>query len=201
MMATTHALAGLALAAGVTTAAPELGTLPAVAAAVGGLAPDVDLLGAHRRTLHFPAYASLLAVPAVGVAFVAPGSVTVAAALFVVAAALHAASDVLGPGLELRPWEGTSERAVYDHLRGRWIAPRRLVRYDGAPEDVAVGALLAIPSLVVFDAPITTGVGVALAVSVGYAALRKRLPAIAEWGADALPDGFDEFLPERVRDR
>src|SRR6056297_545185 len=84
MMATTHALFGVALAAAALVVAPEFGTV-----------------------------------------------------------ALHAASDALGGGLELKPWRATSERAVYDHFRGRWIRPRRWVRYDGAPEDLAFAGILA----------------------------------------------------------
>jgi len=200
MMVTTHALAGLALAAGVTVLAPELGTLPVLAAAAGGLAPDVDLVGAHRRTLHFPVYGTLAAVPAVALALAAPGPLTAAVALFVVAAALHAASDVLGSGLELRPWEGTSDRAVYDHLRGRWLAPRRLVRYDGAPEDVLVGIALAVPSLLVFDGPVETLVVAALGVSVAYAVVRKSLPTVAERAVAALPEGLRDPVAEWVLD-
>jgi hypothetical protein len=193
MMATTHALAGLALATGVTVLAPELGPLPAAAAVAGGLAPDLDLAADHRRTLHFPVAGPLVAVPAAGLALAVPGPVTAALALFVVAAALHAASDVLGGGLSPRPWEATSDRAVYDHVRGRWLAPRRLLRYDGAPEDVAVGALLAVPPLVYLPAfrPLVVA---GLAVSVVYALVRKRLPDLVEDGSQA--DGLDAPAPD-----
>jgi hypothetical protein len=200
-MVTTHALAGLALAAGVTALEPGLGgTIPALAAAVGGIVPDLDLPGEHRRTLHFPVYGSLAALPAVGVAALAPSPVTVAIALFVVAFALHAASDALGGGLELRPWEGTSERAVFDHARGRWIPPRRWIRYDGAPEDFLLGIALAVPTLVVFDGAIQTGVYVALAVSAAYALVRKPLVAAGERLSEDLPEDVRRRLPERLRE-
>jgi hypothetical protein len=200
MMVTTHVLAGLALAAGATTVAPELGTLPVVAAAAGGLAPDLDVAGDHRRTLHFPAYGTVAVVPALALALVVPGPLTAALALFVVAAALHAVSDALGSGLELRPWEATSDRAVYDHLRGRWLPPRRWVRYDGAPEDVLVGAALAVPSLIVFDGAVETAVLAALAVSVAYALVRKSLPTIAERGVERLPDDLRDPVARWVLD-
>jgi len=41
-------------------------------------------------------------------------------------AAVHSVADMYGGGLELRPG-GNSDRAVYDHYRGTWIAPRQLV--------------------------------------------------------------------------
>jgi len=200
MMATTHALAGLALAAGVAAAAPELGTLPVVAAGVGGIAPDLDILGAHRRTLHFPVTLPLATVPAVALALAVPGPETAALALGLAAAALHSASDVAGAGLEPRPWEGTAKRAVYDHVRGRWFAPRRWVRYDGAPEDLLLAAVLAVPSLVVFDGPVRTAVVAALVVSIAYAAVRKRLFFVLERLFAALPEDLARFLPDHARE-
>jgi hypothetical protein len=115
MMATTHALAGMALASVATLFAP----VAVVAAGAGGAVPDLDTPGRHRRTLHYPVYYSLAALGLLAVAFVVPTPATVALAAFVGAAAVHSASDVLGGGLELRPWEGTSDRAVHDHYHGR----------------------------------------------------------------------------------
>jgi len=148
MMATTHALAGMALASVVSVFAPEYAPVAVVAAGAGGAFPDLDTPGRHRRTLHYPVYYSVAAVGLLVVALVVPSSVTVALAAFVGAAALHSVTDVFGGGLELRPWEGTSDRAVYDHYHGRWVRPRRWVRYDGSPEDVALATLLAVPALV-----------------------------------------------------
>ena len=185
MMATTHAFAGLAVVAPVAYAAPELAVPLAVGAIVGGLAPDLDLVLEHRRTLHFPVYGLIAAVPAVGVAALAPSSVTVALAAVGVAAWLHAASDSLGGGLEMDPWTNPTERAVYDHWRGRWIRPRRWIRYDGAPEDAALAVALAVPAFVAvaghgwLEALVVVGV----AVSVAYALFRRR---IARWSPDWL---------------
>jgi len=197
MMATTHALAG-ALAGVVTLAvAPELAPVALVAGAAGGAFPDLDLYYGHRRTLHFPVYGSLAALAALAAAVLSPGAGTVALAAFLGAAACHAASDALGGGLELRPWEGTSERAVYDHFRGMWLRPRRLVRYDGAPEDAALGVVLAVPTVVAFGPPVETVVGIALALSIGYALLRKPMVALAEFVVARLPDSVSGVLPER----
>ena len=84
---------------------------------------------------------------------------------------------VVGGGTGFDPWTNPIERAVFDHWHGRWIRPRRWIRYDGAPEDAAVGVVLAIPVLVVFDGPVRSLVALGLLCSVGYALVRRRLPA------------------------
>ncbi|QCC48984.1 metal-dependent hydrolase [Halobellus limi] len=200
-MATTHALAGVVLAvlAGVLFPGSAAGTsvIPVAAAALGGLFPDFDLYAGHRRTLHFPVYFSAAAVGAALVAVAVPTAVTVAAALFLAAAALHSAMDALGGGLELKPWLGTSERAVYSHYHRRWIRPRRWVRYDGAPEDLFVATAFAAPSVYVLDGLAQTAVLAALAVSALYVLVRKPMVIVTQKLVDALPSQFVDRLPAR----
>lgn len=198
MMATTHALAGVLLAVVVEAVAPGFGTLPLVAAAVGGIFPDLDLAAVHRRTLHFPVYYTLAAAVAAAVAVALPGPPTVAAALFLAAAALHAVADAFGGGLELRPWAGTSDRAVYDHYRGRWHPPRRLVRYDGAPEDLLLAAALAVPSALALAGTARGAVLAAVGVSAVYALLRKPLVDAGEALVAALPPRVVAALPSSL---
>jgi hypothetical protein len=172
-----------------------------LAAAFGGLFPDLDLYAGHRKTLHFPVYYSAGAVLAGAGAAVVPTSLTVAVALFLAAAALHSVMDAAGGGLELKPWLGTSDRAVYSHFHGRWVAPRRWVRYDGAPEDLVLAVWFAVPSILVLDGTLERVVWLALAVSVVYVLLRKPLVTIAERLVAALPTSVVHRLPERfVRD-
>ncbi|MFU8867271.1 metal-dependent hydrolase [Natronococcus sp.] len=197
MMATTHAFVGLALAAALALVAPQFAVVVAVAAIVGGIFPDLDLYAGHRRTLHFPVYYWLLAAPASVVGLVVPTEATVAVAVFLLAAALHSSMDAFGGGLELKPWRGTSNRAVYSHYHGRWLEPRRWVRYDGAPEDLALAIVLAVPGLLVFDGVVRTVVLALLAVSAVYALLRKPLAAIGERLLERLPDRVLERLPKR----
>ncbi|MGB9964751.1 metal-dependent hydrolase [Halobacterium hubeiense] len=197
MMATTHALAGLAVAALVAVVAPEYGVTVAAAGLAGGVFPDLDLYAGHRRTLHFPVYYSVAAAAAAVVAVVSPSAWTVGAAVFLAAAALHAASDALGGGLELEPWKGTSERAVYSHFHGRWLPPRRFVRYDGSPEDLAVAAVVGVPAALAFGPSVQQVVAGALAVSAGYVIVRKRLPAVATWLFAQVPAGVRRHVPER----
>lgn len=175
MMATTHLLAGLLLALPIAVAYPSLAMPVLIGAAIGSVLPDLDLYYGHRRTLHFPTLGPIAAVPAGFIALVSQHPGVIALAFVVIAAALHARMDIYGGGLELRPWAGTSERAVFDHVGGRWIAPRRLVRYDGAPEDVAMAVLLAMPPLMFLDGPLWYLAAGAVAVSVAYGLVRKPI--------------------------
>jgi hypothetical protein len=201
MMATTHALAGVVLAVAVAVLFPESAAaatpIPVLAAALGGLFPDFDLYAGHRKTLHFPVYFSALAAPALAVAAVAPSTLTLSVALFLAAAALHSVMDAFGGGLELKPWLGTSERAVFSHYHGRWIPPRRWIRYDGAPEDLLAAAVFAAPTLYVFDGVVQTGVLAALGVSAVYVLLRKPMVVAAQVVVDALPPRVVDRMPRR----
>ncbi|WP_049927443.1 hypothetical protein [Halopiger goleimassiliensis] len=182
MMATTHVFAGLAVVAPVAYAVPELASPLVAGAILGGLAPDFDLVLEHRRSFHFPVAGAVVAGAGVALGVAVPSQLTVGVAAFAVAAWLHAVSDAIGGGPEMDPWNDRSERAVYDHVRGRWVRPRRWIRYDGAPEDAALAVVLAVPTLLVFDGWIRAIVLVGLAVSLGYASLRRRLVAwLPDW--------------------
>ncbi|MFC4990405.1 metal-dependent hydrolase [Saliphagus infecundisoli] len=200
MMATTHALWGMALALPVLATAPEFAPVAFVAGFLGGLAPDLDLYTGHRKTLHYPIYGPIVVVPAVAVALLAPSAATVGLAVGLAAAALHAATDAAGGGLELRPWEAGSERAVYSHYHGRWLRPRRWVRYDGALEDLGLAGLAG-GVLVAAGADPAAALAVALvAVSAVYTLFRKPLAALAEHLAGLAPSPVVPYLPERYRE-
>jgi hypothetical protein len=201
MMATTHALVGLLLGGTALFLAPEFATVATVAGFAGGLFPDLDLYGAHRKTLHFPVYYWVAAAPALALAAAVPTAVTVALAIFLTAAAVHSLSDAVGGGLELRPWEGTSEEAVYSHYHGRWLRPRRWVGYDGSPADLALAAVLALPSLAVATGPVDTLVTLAVGVSLVYAVVRKRLADVAEHTAAFIPAPVRPYIPERYLEK
>ncbi|AOW79348.1 hypothetical protein HTSR_0140 [Halodesulfurarchaeum formicicum] len=197
MMATTHALVGIAIATAAAVAVPEVTLLGFIAAAAGGVFPDLDLYAGHRRTLHYPVYFGLAAVPAVLLALVVATPVAWALALFLLAAAAHSIMDAAGGGLELRPWRGRSQRAVYSHYHRRWLRPRRYVRYDGAPEDLALGAIVAVPVLVTVEGPIALGIWALLLVSVVYTLVRKPMVAAAEWLFERVPSTVQTRLPDR----
>jgi hypothetical protein len=181
MMVFTHVAAGLLLASVVAVVAPAFAVPAVVGAAVGGVLPDLDLFaGTHRRTLHFPDLYWLPTALFGGLALLAPSPLAVAAALAALTAAVHSVSDWFGAGAELRPWERTSREAVYLHVAGRWLPPRYWVRYDGAPEDLLVAAVLSAPALVVYGPSVRRLVVAMLALGACYVAVRKRLPDVEE---------------------
>ena len=199
MMATTHALVGAAIAAAAATVLPEAAPAVLAAAVAGSVFPDLDLYAGHRRTLHYPAYYWVAVAVALVVATAFPVPPAVATALFLLGAAVHSVMDAFGGGLELRPWEGNSDRAVYDHLNGRWLPPKRWVPYDGAPEDLLFAGLLSVPALLVFggDPLARAGLLAVLAVSVVWAALRRRVATVSERFVTRLPASLRPYVPER----
>lgn len=199
MMATTHALVGAALAAGVAVVAPEFATVALVGGLIGGAAPDLDLYRDHRRRLHFPTYYTLGALLAGLLAIVIPTTLTVGVGVAVLAAAVHARMDRYGGGLELRPWRATSTRAVYDHAKGVWYPPKRWIRYDGSPEDLGLAITAAVPALLVFEGPAHPVILATIGISAVYVAVRRRLPDLAEDLAAALPATVAGHVPERFR--
>jgi hypothetical protein len=180
MMTTTHALFGALLGAAAATVAPVATPVAVVVGFLGGAAPDADLLAVHRRSAHFPVYAAAVAVPVSAAAVLVQTAAATLAAVFVLAAATHCLMDVFGGGVEHRPWEATSEKGVYDHRRGRWIPPRRWVRYAGAPEDFVLAAAFAAPVLAVTTGRLQSGLFVVVVVSGLFVAVRRRLPTLTE---------------------
>lgn len=198
-MLPTHALVGMLIALPVAMAAPEASGIVLVAGLLGGIFPDLDMYAGHRKTLHYPVYYSVFAV-GTGI-FAVAGSVAAAGAIaiFLFAAAVHSVSDVLGGGLELHPWEATSERAVYDHHRERWLRPRRLVGYDGSPGDLLLSAGVALPLWLAVDGQFRWIIVAALVVGSVYTGIRRLLPTIAIHLAGILPERLVVYLPHRYR--
>lgn len=180
MMTPTHALVGASVGASVAVVNPALAAVAIPVGFVAGVTPDLDLLWTHRRTTHFPVYAPAVALAAVALAAVLGGPAATLFAVGTVAFAVHPAMDVLCGGVECRPWEATSQRAVYDHARGRWLRPRRLVRYAGAPEDLLAATAAALPALAVATGGLRTGLVVVLAGSAAFVAVRRRLAGVSE---------------------
>jgi len=201
-MLPTHALAGLAVGLAATAASPEHAGVALLAGLLGGVFPDLDLYAGHRKTLHYPVYYSALAGLAVVAAAVVPGGATVGLAAFLLAAAVHSVGDVFGGGLELRPWEATSDRAVYDHHRDRWLAPRRWIGYDGSPSDLLLSVGLGAPLFVALDGPFRAVVAASVAVGAAYVLVRRVLPDVADvLLGDLLLPRLPELVRARVPDR
>lgn len=197
MMLPTHALVGLAIAVPLALSVPELAPAALVGGLVGGILPDLDLYWGHRKTLHFPTLYPVAVVPVAVAAIARPSPVTVAAAFVLLAAAAHCRMDRFGGGLELRPWEGTSERAVYDHVRGRWRRPRRLVAYDGSPGDLALSAGIGIPLVFLLEGVFAVVAAGALAIAATYVLFRRRLADLAPRVFGSVPEPLAPFVPDR----
>jgi hypothetical protein len=94
---------------------------------------------------------------------------------------------------------------VYDHVRGRWIRPRRWIRYDGAPEDAVLAGALAVPTLALAPSDavplLYPGVVAVVAVSVVYAALRRHVAALTARVASLVPAAARPYLPDRFFER
>lgn len=205
MMLPTHVLGGMTLALSVAFVAPEFAGVALVAGLLGGVLPDLDMYVGHRKSLHYPVYYSVLALPSLAIAGLYPSVPTIFVAFLLAGAAVHSLADIFGSGLELRPWEATSNRAVYDHYRGRWIPPRRWIRYDGSPRDLLVSLALAVPLLLALDGLLHRVVLVTLAVAVVYAGVRRVLPRLAATLVQdvlrpRLSDDLIEYVPSRYRD-
>jgi hypothetical protein len=185
--------------------APEFASVALLAGLLGGVFPDLDMYAGHRKSLHYPVYYPVLGLGALVTAAVFPSVSTVAIAVFLLGAALHSVTDAFGGGLELRPWEATSDRAVYDHHRERWIAPRHWIHYDGSPGDLLLSVFLAVPLLATLDGFFHQAVIAILAVAVVYTALRRwlsRLATVLVHGilTPRLPDHLLSYVPARYRE-
>jgi len=199
MMLPTHAVVGLAVATPLLGVAPEFAPAALLGGLLGGIFPDLDLYSGHRKTLHYPTGYAVAALPAVGAAALFPVGATVGLAWFFVGAVAHCRMDRYGGGLELEPWEETSERAVYDHARGEWREPKRWIPYDGSPLDLLLLLTLAVPLLFVLADPFRSIAAGALLVGGGYVGLRRRLADLAPVVFGYVPDAYAGHVPDRYR--
>ncbi|MDY6761993.1 MAG: metal-dependent hydrolase [Candidatus Nanohaloarchaea archaeon] len=168
-MPATHMLAGALIGAALAavTAAP----LPLLVAAgmAGGVFPDLDIVHAHRRGLHYPVLYGVLAV-AIGGAVVLTGS-GAAVLTGVLAAWTHSVMDIFA-GAELRSWDRSEwrDKAVYDHLRQSWMRPHRLV-YGGSFRDAAISLGIAIALFTALPTALHTAIAAVLLLGLLHALL------------------------------
>lgn len=199
MMLPTHALIGMALALPVALSVPELAPAALLGGSVGGVFPDLDLYAGHRRTLHYPTLYPVVALVSGVLALVLTTPLTVGLAFGFVGAAAHCRTDVYGSGLELRPWEGNSDRAVYDHVGGEWIEPKRLVSYDGSPADLAIATAVAVPLYLLVEWPFDAIVLAAIVIGAVYTLFRRYLAELAPVVFGFVPESVSKYVPERYR--
>lgn len=196
-MGITHMLVGLIIALPFLSVFPDHAKSLFIVGMVGGIFPDFDLYSGHRKTLHFPVYYGIPGVILGIIGLVTMELFVLLGFIFVSAAWLHSVMDILGSGVELRPWEGTSNKAVFNHHRKKWIQPRRVVSYDGSPGDLFLAAALGFPLLFGFSPPVDSYIGVLLVIGVVYAVCRKKLANFTGWIVQRLPDRINMFIPPR----
>lgn len=193
-MVFTHVLLGVLLGAIAAVSLPESTAVAVVAGALGGFFPDLDMLFVHRRTLHFPVVFNLLALVAGAALALEPGGVTLAAFVFLLAAGLHSLMDTLGGGKEMRPWRETDDRAVFDHVSGRWLTPRRLI-YDGSVPDLAMAIVAGGIAVYALPGGYTPAIGALVMVAAVYTLLRRWITRVISEEFDT----FSEYIRYRLR--
>lgn len=142
MFPPTHFLvgAGTGLLVG-TTLGLENAVLIAVA---GAVAPDLDeLFGIHRRTLHWPFLGTGAGLIFISTYLLIGSNFLGLSGIFMFSFGLHALMDWFA-GAEIRSWRPSERRknAVYDHLNGRWLSPKRWMPGAGL-RDIAFSSILA----------------------------------------------------------
>lgn len=183
MMVVTHALIGLLL--GITSQWfwPEMIFYAGLGGFIGGVVPDLDLAFNHRKTFHFPIMFSFLTLIAGITLALTPTVTSVTVFYFFLSAAVHSLIDILGGGLETRPWIPSDDRAVYSHTLSKWFKPKRWIRYDGSPEDLLLSTIIAIPCYLFYTGILQNLVVISLVTGAIYSILRKKL-------IDWIPDKY-----------
>ncbi len=195
MMLTTHAVVGLLLALPVALLHPSTAPYVLAAGFLGGVLPDADVFGRHRRTLHYPVLYLVAAAPVAAAAALLSSVYLAASAVFLAAAGLHSVMDAFGGGLGLQPWRSDADRAVYLHVRRRWIPPLGGVRYDGSPEDLALAAFAAFPVIYLASGWPAYAAAAAVAVSAAYTLVRKPLARVVSRALDSLSPDVRRHVP------
>lgn len=180
-MLPSHLAIGLLLCSPFYIYAPtELQSLVLLTIIIGSTSPDLDMLiGQHRQTTHYPEISTIVAL---GCTVLIPADqIFYLPATFTTAFALHAWIDIFGGGLEDKPWEKTSTRAVYRHLSDKWEVPRHYTGHDGSIRDL-IATLLATAILytLLTDSWVITLLLSNLTIAVIYTIVRKRLPALRD---------------------
>lgn len=181
MMAITHVLVSLLLLTPIFTAHPEHIVVLASVTALSSVLPDFDLyFGTHRKTLHSPILIPVLAVVSIATYLYNPTLTTALIVAGTASMAAHSLIEIIGGGLEDRPWEQTSTKGVYAHTHQRWIRPRFWIPYDGSPHDFALAATVA--ALTYYLNPplpyLTAVLLAALSIAALYTLLRKFMPRL-----------------------
>lgn len=182
MMLPTHISSGLLIAGIFSHIFPEYTSVFLIAIVIGSILPDLDLIiGTHRKTLHYPIYSLLGVVISAGISPLFTGVYGVILVGFFIGVFQHSISDVLGGGVEEKPWERTSDKAVYSHYNDKWLPPTYHLGYDGSLKDVFALTILLILSwmLLPYNQYVTGFILLLFVIGVLYASVRKLLPRLS----------------------
>jgi hypothetical protein len=161
--------------------------------AVGGLLPDIDMLFVHRKTLHYPVVFSILTSILMLLYILTRSDILLIFTVLILAAAIHCLMDMLGGGKEMRPWRETDDRAVYNHIRQRWIEPLRLF-YDGSLPDLFISITSAVLILLFDSVRIDFWIALLIALAIIYTLFRR---IVTRW----IPDDyltFSSYIQDKV---
>lgn len=178
-MGSTHILFGMIIAYLYSYIQPELLFPLTLAAILGSIIPDLDMPFDHRKTLHYPVYYSIGAILSVPIFIFSASLITGVVSMLFLSMALHCLVDVLGCGLEPRPWEANNDQAVYFHYPGFWAKPRRWIKYDGSPGDHIITLSLAIVLMNLYTYPFKQFVAAVLVSGTLYTFSRRILKDLA----------------------
>lgn len=181
----THVLIGILLSMQIA----QISTIPIsyflLFGAIGGFLPDIDMLFVHRKTLHYPVIFSILTSVLILLYISTRSDILLLFIVLILAAAIHCLMDVLGGGKEMRPWRETDDRAVYDHIRQRWVEPLRLF-YDGSLPDLFISVISAVLILLFDSVRIDFWIILLIALAIMYTLFRR---IVTRW----IPDDYLTF--------
>lgn len=181
MMLPSHLVVGLVFCSPLYLYAPaEAKLLTLLGILIGSIAPDADILfGQHRRTTHYP---ELSAVVALGlVVLTVPLPILFPVTAFTVGFSIHSWIDILGGGLEDKPWERTSQKSVYRHATKTWSPPRHYTGHDGSVRDLGITMVFTGIAISLYAYHwLTLLLFVNLGVALIYTTVRKYLPALRD---------------------
>lgn len=145
-MFSTHILAGGSLGLLASFFAPELVPAAVLGGMIGGFAPDFDMFTEHRKDGHRPfQYLILTAVLLTAMIFHS-SAYLVFAGFFTASMTLHSFMEIFSNGKTMRPEENPDDRAVYNHVTGNWIEPRRWVLCS-SERDLLLMFMVSIPMI------------------------------------------------------
>ena len=150
MMLSTHLLIGGVLGLWPLFFMPEFLTVSVLAGIVMSAFPDLDLFHHHRRSLHRPFQYLILTAAAAVALILNPYLYTVVLFSSLAGMTAHSLCEILSSGMTMRPEEEPDDRAVYDHIRDRWIAPRRYILF-GESKDLILTVIAGTILLNVFS--------------------------------------------------